>query len=454
MARIDFPLGISGLENLPRTRRDLVNVFNNQNGAIIPRPGITQLNTNNGVARGQFVFDGKLYIVASQQLLQVTNTSTGSWKVIGTIAGNATVATASGFTEAVIVVRGGDIYTLDTSENLTNITGNANFVACNEVTYIDGRFIYVPTSGDPVFFSDVNDAGAVQATSFFDAETLPDKNNNAFDFKGTLYVMGTDSIELFRNTASEPVPFTRLTGAQIDNGYIGGLVKYNETFMFIGREQNQDYGIYAIGQGLAPKVSNEAIDLLLSEYTIDELGDAYGGRFKWRGYDIAFFTLKRDSIAFYGGQWFRLTATSDGDQGPWEAGFVTQFEGAYFTAFDNRIGNLDDVNTDYGGLVTRIIDAGYEDENNDYFGGQSVEVGLSQGYNDGVATVGLALSRNNVEYGEYFFRDLGDVANYTDHLEWNYPGGLGRYDGFMGLRLYTTQNLFFSTNSLVINFND
>ena len=454
MARIDFPLGISGLEDLPRTRRDLVNCFNNQNGSIIPVPGITQRNTTNSVARGQFVFNGSLYQVVSQQLIKITNVLTGAFTVVGTVAGNATVSTASGFTEAVIVVRGGNIYTLDTSDVIVDITSNANFQTCVEVAFIDGRFIYVPADGSPVFFSDVNSAGTVQPTSFFDAETLPDKNNNAFNYKNTLYVMGTDSIELFRNTGAEPVPFVRVQAGRIINGYIGGLIEYNETFLFIGREQHQDYGIYAIGQGIAPKISNEAIDLLLSGYTIEELSLAIGGRFKWRGYDIAYFTLARDTIAFFGGQWFRLASTKEGILGPWEGGFVNQYQGRYYTAFDDKIGVLDDINTNYGEIITRIIDTGFEDENNDYFGGQSVEVGLSQGYNSGVATVGLALSRNNVEYGPYLFRDLGNLAQYTNHLEWNYPGGLGRYDGFMGLRLYTTQDLFFSTNSMVVNLND
>jgi len=66
--------------------------------------------------------------------------------------------------------------------------------------------------------------------------------------------------------------------------------------------------------------------------------------------------------------------------------------------------------------------------------------------------VGLALSRNNVEYGEYLFRDLGALGDYTDHLEWNYPGGLGTYDGFMGLRIYTTQSVDFNSNGLFAFF--
>ena len=66
MARVAFPEGFTGVENVPRTRRSLQNCFNNLKGQVINRPGITQLNTTGKVARGQFVWNGSLYQVVSQ----------------------------------------------------------------------------------------------------------------------------------------------------------------------------------------------------------------------------------------------------------------------------------------------------------------------------------------------------------------------------------------------------
>lgn len=69
-----------------------------------------------------------------------------------------------------------------------------------------------------------------------------------------------------------------------------------------------------------------------------------------------------------------------------------------------------------------------------------------------VRSVGLSVSKNGVEFSTPIFRDLGDTGEYTDHLEWNYPGGIGTFNGFMGLRIYTTQDVEFATNLLVANF--
>jgi len=320
------------------------------------------------------------------------------------------------------------------------------------VAHINGRFVYIPFNGDPAFFSDVGAAGTVQTLSFFDAEELPDLNNSVFNFDNILYIGGTDSFEQFQDTGASPNPFIRISGARLSNGYISALIEYNETFLFIGREKDQDFGIYAIGQGLAPKISNEAIDLILTTYSQAELAAAIGGRLKWRGYDIATFTLARDSFGYYAGNWFVLDTVFDGISKPWGGGFITQFEGQYFTAFDDKIGVFAKVNTDYGNSITRIIDTAFEQEDNEPFACQSIGLGISQGFSSTTGSVALFLTRDNVTYGQPIYRDLGALGEYATHLTWNEPGGMGSYDGFMGIRIYTTEDVEFSADHLIANF--
>ena len=449
MPIIPLPNGLVGSEHLPRTRQVLTNCFNNQTGQVISRPGVTELNDTGLVARGQFFWNDSLYQVVSQSLIKITDLATGAFSTIGTINGNAVIDTAIGFNTAVILVKGGEIYTLDNTDTLVTISGNANFVPSVAVAHINGRFVYIPSDGDPAFFSNVGAAGTVEALSFFDAEELPDKNNNVFNFNNTLYICGTDSLELFRDTGASPNPFTRLNGARISNGFIGGLIEYNQTFLFIGREKDQGFGIYTIAGGAAQKISNEFIEIILSKYTENQLGDAVGARIKWIGYDIATFTLANDSFAFVLGQWFKLeTVNSLGIPSPWVGGFITQIGGKYYSASGSKIGKFGLFNEDYGQRITRVIEFGFDNPENQFFNAQKLQIGLSQGFTSAGGTVGLALSRNNVLYGDAFYRDLGAIGEYTSHLEWNYPGGLGAYDGFMGIRIITTQDVTFAADSM------
>ncbi len=457
MPQIPMPPGFVGVENLPKSRQTLMNCFNNQQGAVIARPGIETISNLGTVARGQFVWNGALYEVVGTTLIKITNVETGTFTTIGTIAGNTLVESAVGFTAAVLVVRGGEIYSLDTSDTLTDISGNANYEPSDAVTFIDARFVFIPSNGaNPAFFTDAN-ALTVGASNFFDAEELPDQNTTTFNLRNTLYIAGTDSFELFRNTGATPVPFSRLTGARLDYGYIGGLVFYNDTYAFVGRERDQDPGIYLVSQGRAIKISNERVDLILSQHTLEQLSRAVGNRFKWRGYDILTITLTNASFGFFNGQWFELTTIIEGEILPWNGGFIDQFEGTYYSASGTLFGKIENIDTEFGNKIPRIIDVAFQHPDNDFFACQSVSLQISQGFDGGPGddvpgTVGLALSRNNVEYGEYLFRDLGALGDYTDHLEWNYPGGLGTYDGFMGLRIYTTQSVDFNSNGLFAFF--
>lgn len=448
--RVTFPGGLEGLNELPRTRRDLLNCYNDGQDRIIGRQGISLISTPGDVARGGFEWNGSLYEVYSNNLKKVTDIDAGTFSTIGTIAGSAPIRTAIGFNAAVILVPGGNIYTLDKLDALTLISGNLNFITSDDVAHINGRFVYIPTDGSPAFFSDVGLAGLVQPDSFFDAEELPDENNAVFNFKNTLYISGIDSIQLFSDTGADPVPFLSIQRSRILNGFIGGLLEYNNTFLFIGREKDQNRGIYSISQGAAPKISNEAVDEILETYTIAELGEAITGRLKHNGNDIATFRLGRDSFAFFGGNWFSLDTIIDTISRPWSGGFITQFDGAYFSAFEDKFGKFGNVNTDYGERITRIIKTGVEQEDVEDFSFQVLELGISQGFNSSSGEVGLRTSDDNVLYGDTFFESTGAIGEYGNKLTWNYPGGLGTYPGFMGIELSTTDDINFSSDHLIL----
>ncbi len=453
MALIELPTGVSGADNLPNTRKALVNLFNNGQGQILQRPGIDGLSVPSvAMARASFKWNFSLYGIWGQELRKVTDVVTGATSLVGTVDGANNPITAVGFNEAVISVPDGKTYTLSKTDVLTDITPNANMQSSRYVAHIDGRFIYIPSNGDVAFFSDVGDAGSIQPLSFFDAESLPDLNQSCINFANTLYILGEDSVEKFRNTGDTPNPFTRIQGARQDFGYLGGLIEISSAFLYLGREKDQDFGFFATGPGDTVKISNQAIDKILSTYTLQELSVCVPGRFKWRGFDIATFELARNAWGFLNGNWFDLDTIDDqGFVRPWRGGFITAFEGKYYSASKEELGVFGEFNSDYGQRNQKIIDMGFKHQNNQRFSAQSLELGISQGFNAAVGTVALLMSRDNVTYGPALFRDLGALGKYSDKLVWNYSGGLGNYDGFMGLRIFTTEDVIFNVDSLYLN---
>lgn len=446
LAEVALPLGFDGSVKLPKTHTTLVNCWNSD-GKIIVRPGMNELNTTGLVARGQFVWNDNLYQVVSTSLIKITDVTTGAYSTIGTIAGTEDIDSAVGFNHIVIISKGGNGYTLDSSDTLTQIT-DPDFLPSDSVNHINGRFMYIPTDGSPAFFSNVGDGATIETLSFFDAEELPDKNKVGINLNNVEYIGGTDSFELFRDQGASPVPYVRLS-ARVSYGYIGGILEYSNTFLFIGREKDQDVGIFAMDQGTAIKISNERVDDILITYTPSQLASARTSRFKWNGYDIGTFVFPNHAFGYIQGTWFELTTQIGNESKPWEANFITHYQGKYYIAHKDKIGVLEDIPTDYGNTFEKAIQGGFEEDVN--FTVNGLGLSISQGYNAAVGSVFLSLSDDGVLFGPKFSRKTGAIGNYADQLEWDYPGGLGYYYMFMGYRISSTENINFSASKLRID---
>ena len=96
-----------------------------------------------------------------------------------------------------------------------------------------------------------------------------------------------------------------------------------------------------------------------------------------------------------------------------------------------------------------MINGVFEEENN--FSVQSLEYRLSQGYNSNIGSVALQVSDDNVLFGPIFHRNTGEIGEYSNKLEWNYAGGLGYYDGLFAYRLFTAEDIDFSSSKLFLD---
>ena len=92
----ELPKGYDGVDKLPRTYTNLQNCVHDGKRSIVPRLGITQLNTTGKVARGQFKWNDDLYQVVSTDLIRITDVETGTFETIATIEGSANIQTDIG----------------------------------------------------------------------------------------------------------------------------------------------------------------------------------------------------------------------------------------------------------------------------------------------------------------------------------------------------------------------
>ena len=451
MPQIPLPKGIAGDRDIPELTESLVNLFNPGDNTILKTPGIASFATGTGVCRGAEDFQDEHYQVSGSNLIRVR--SNGTRAVIGTIEGTADCVMAKSFIALVIVVKGGKGYVYSTSNGLVEIT-DPDYKPSNDVDSINQRFVFVPSDGGPLFYTDVNDPNDIPALNFFDAEFLPDRNIGTINLRNDLYVGGVNSFEVFRDTGDADAPFVRVGNAAIETGYVGGKAFYKDTFVFLGKDRGGSFAFHAMGSGDAPKISDPAIDEILNfDYTQEELLLVTSQRFTWSGVDMVAFRLARHSLLFYGSGWSYIqTGIDELDQvQPWDVNHLAFSYGRYITgsATSNSVGRLEDITTEFGERIERQIDTFIKSERNSYFVIDNLFLGAITGTKLVEGTIGLQISKDSLTYGPQVFRPLGKIGKYQQQVVWY--GGLGVFESFCGIRIRTTADVNFSLDGLLFN---
>lgn len=461
---IPFPQGFAAISEFPRLRENLLNLINLGENRIVSRCGIASFATGIGACRGQATFQDELYQISGESLIKIE--ADGTVTDISTaealpIAGAAQVRMAAGYTYLVITVKGDRGYAWN-GVNLVEIT-DIDYVDSVDVCYINGRWVFVPEDGSPAFCSDALDPLTINSLAFFDAEDCPDKNIGCENIRNRLYLFGEETTQVFRDTGAGNQPFLPVDGASIQTGLVGSSAKvqYMNTVIFLGKDKFQNYGIFMVGSGEAPRVSNPAVDELLNEsYTVDELRECIANRFQWKGSDIAVFRLQRHTLYFVNGNFgfFASLATFEEHQltgneyTTWRANYITHCYGEYFVGDvqTDDIGKLADLETDYGAQVHKELQTFARGKRGDFFTAQSLEIDGLTGQATPAGTLGLSVSEDGLLFGPRFYISMGELGRRTQRLVFEMIGGLGFYENFMGIRLHTTSNVEFAAESMTL----
>lgn len=261
--------------------------------------GLTEfVDTGLGPNRGCHVMDGVPYFVQGDSLISLS--STGAVTSHGTIPGSKRAYTADNGRYLVIVVDDGSGYVYDNDAGaLTKITDPA-YRPASAVVFKDGYFVFSALAGDVFFNSALNDPFTYNALDFGSAEIDPDKIVSVHVNHNELFVTGEKTIELFQNVGGSGFPFQRIPGANVQKGVHARhtVINFDNTFCFAGGGENELTAIWKIvGSSGVQKISTDAIDNEIQQFTRDEIKDAFAWTYGWRGQFLAGFTFESGRAA-------------------------------------------------------------------------------------------------------------------------------------------------------------
>lgn len=243
-------------------------------------PGLKSFSASlvGGKIRGIKRMANVAYVVSGTTLYSVT--ATGVSTSIGTINGIDYVSMATDGTNLVIVNGTTTAYVYN-GTTLVPIT-DADFLAADRVFYLDTYFVFHKTGTNVFFISNSANPLAFTATDIASKEGSQDLIISFIVANRDLVLMGSDTMEYWKNTGDTDFTFQRLEGVFQERGVIGlrSPVNMDNTIYFLGN----DRVVYRIDGFRPVRISHHAMETWLSDQVPGVLDQVNGMTITYQGH--------------------------------------------------------------------------------------------------------------------------------------------------------------------------
>lgn len=355
--------------NIPQTSALSVDNLFGTPGVIEATPGI-----NNVFCRGAHVLNGVAYFVIGDTLYRQLLTVSGgvdlfSLVPLGTIQGSDFVYMDNNGTQLCIVAAPDSstlgrsyIFTAD-PDTLTEIV-DPNFDGpAIGMAYISGYFVFVAASGKKFFNSPLNDGlGAYDPLDFNTAEADPDQIVGVIDYRGQAYVLGSKTVQKFRDIGRAPSPFAPITSATISVGVSAphSVQSYADSIAFVGAGRNETPAVWIVNGSGKQKISTTAIDNVLSDLSEQSLRNIVAWSYSEDGAYFYGITLPTTTFVYdvSNKRWHERSSIDGVNNSAYRSAFMIEAYGRVIVGDlqDGRTGILDRrTYLEYGRLVRRFV---------------------------------------------------------------------------------------------------
>jgi hypothetical protein len=286
-------------------------------GYFRPADGIVSLGTGPGADRGGIEWEGLLYRVMGTKLVSISDTNAVT--VIGDVEGSGQVTFDYSF-DYLAIASSGNLFLYRPSTGLQQVT-DPDLGTVIDVVWVDGYFM--TTDGEFLIVTELNNPFSVNPLKYGSSEADPDPVVALLKVRNEVYALNRHTIEVFDNVGGSLFPFQRVEGAQVQRGAIGthACCVFMETIAFIGGGRNEAPAVWMITGSNAQKISTREIDLILEEFTEEELSGVLVESRVDRGFRHLYIHLPNRTLVFDAEAttkagtpvWFTLTSSLVGN---------------------------------------------------------------------------------------------------------------------------------------------
>lgn len=239
-------------------------------GYLRPADGIEAVGTGPGVDRGGINWNGVVYRVMGSKLCRVD--VDGVATTLGDVGSDGRQVTMDYSAERLAIASAGSLFYWDGSA-LVQVT-DVDLGLVLDVMHLAGYFI--TTDGTHIVVTELTDPTSINPLKYGSAEVDSDPILAVDRLRNEAYALGRYTIEAFQNVGGENFPFQRIDGAQVMKGVIGthAYTELSDTFYFMGSGRKEAPAVYVMTPGSAQKISTREVDLILGEFTEEQLSGA------------------------------------------------------------------------------------------------------------------------------------------------------------------------------------
>tara|TARA_R110002020_G_scaffold10785_5_gene40956 strand:- start:8228 stop:9607 length:1380 start_codon:yes stop_codon:yes gene_type:complete len=223
------------------------------------------LTIGGGAIRGGIEANGRAFFVSGNEFYEIFDDGTS------TLRGKVNTTTGECFFEEnptqIMIIDGEDGYIFTKAANSFVTISDPDFPTASHLTFQDGYFLVTQTDSPKFWISNINNGLAWDALDNTTVESSPDNLVGLISDSSNLWLFGTKSTEVFRNTGASPFPFQVIDGASFEVGCAaqGTIKEIDNAIYWLGSDENGDSIVWRSNGYNAFRVSTQAIEKKISE---------------------------------------------------------------------------------------------------------------------------------------------------------------------------------------------
>ena len=241
-------------------------------------PGLRKLATvGNGPIRGLWEYGGFMYVVSGNQVYKVNSSYTAT--LLGTVANaSGPVSMVDNGTQLFIACNGPS-YIYNATTNVFQQITDGDFPGAVTVGYLDGYFVFNEPNSQRIWVTSILDGLSVDPLDFASAEGSPDGVVGIIVSHRELWVLGTNSVEVWYDAATQGFPLERIQGAFNELGCAAAysIAKMDNGVFWLGKDARGQGIVYRANGYTGQRISTHAVEWHIQQYgnLLDTIGYTY-----------------------------------------------------------------------------------------------------------------------------------------------------------------------------------